>query len=108
MRRKAQSISEYLVLVTLIAAALTAMQIYFRRSIQAVVKIAADEIGGQKEGVANENLNMVWLEKEVTDITGNVDSTETETKLLGASVRRTVDEAMTQQGGTTYGVTLQR
>jgi hypothetical protein len=108
MRRNAQAISEYLVLITLIAAALTVMQIYFRRSVQAVVKIAADEIGGQKEGAATEDLHLVWFEKDNTDVNSTMVSTKTETKFLQASVTRGIDETITQEGGISFGVSRQK
>lgn len=46
--KKAQSILEYAVLLGLVGLALSAMQIYFKRGIQSVIKVAADEVGSQK------------------------------------------------------------
>ena len=46
MRRKAQGLIEYSVLICVIAAALVAMQVYIKRSIQGRVKSSADELGG--------------------------------------------------------------
>jgi len=43
----AQSILEYVLIFGVVATALSMMQIYFKRSIQAAVKIAADDIGSQ-------------------------------------------------------------
>ncbi|MCX5704000.1 MAG: hypothetical protein NT066_05895 [Candidatus Omnitrophica bacterium] len=48
--RAAQSILEYTLIISIVAVALFAMQLYFRRGIQAVVKLAADDIGNQQEG----------------------------------------------------------
>jgi len=47
--RKAQSILEYAIVLVLVALALAGMAMYFRRGIQSVVKIAADEAGNQKD-----------------------------------------------------------
>lgn len=46
--KKAQSILEYAVLLGLAGIALSTMQVYFKRGIQSVIKVAADEVGGQK------------------------------------------------------------
>ena len=51
MKQKAQGMLEYVVLLGVVALALTVMQLYFKRAIQATVKLAADEIGEQKKGV---------------------------------------------------------
>jgi hypothetical protein len=42
-----QSIAEYGILISVIAAALLAMQIYMKRSIQAVIKCSTDQFGNQ-------------------------------------------------------------
>lgn len=46
--KKAQSILEYAVLLGLAGIALFSMQVYFKRGIQSVIKVAADEVGSQK------------------------------------------------------------
>ena len=45
---KGQSISEYAVLIGLITLALVGMQVYMKRGIQGVVKVAADQLGPQQ------------------------------------------------------------
>lgn len=47
MKKNAQSILEYVVILGVVAMALATMQIYFRRSINAAIKLTADEIGSQ-------------------------------------------------------------
>lgn len=49
MKNKAQSILEYAILIGIIAAALSTMQIYLRRGIQSVIRAAADEVGDPKK-----------------------------------------------------------
>ncbi len=46
--RRGQSISEYMLVFGLVAIALISMQVYMKRGIQAVVKVATDELGGQQ------------------------------------------------------------
>ncbi len=46
--RRGQSISEYMFVFGLVAVTLISMQIYMKRGIQAVVKVATDELGGQQ------------------------------------------------------------
>jgi phage gp16-like protein len=48
-KTRAQSILEYAVVLALVAAALTTMQHFFKRAIQASIKIAADQIGKQED-----------------------------------------------------------
>jgi hypothetical protein len=53
--KKAGSLLEYVTLMGIIALALSAMQLYAKRSIQAVIKIASDEVGNQREAVLLED-----------------------------------------------------
>jgi len=47
---RAQATFEYAIILAIVAAALTAMQVYFKRGIQAGIKICSDELGGQRKG----------------------------------------------------------
>lgn len=49
-KMKAQSILEYVLILGIVAVALSSMQLYFKRSIQAAIKLAADDIGDQRQG----------------------------------------------------------
>jgi hypothetical protein len=108
MKKKAQAISEYVVLLTVIAAALTAMQIYFRRSISAVVKVAADEVGAQKEGAATYDYNLEWKEKQDAQITSTSFGVNTEVKLPEAAVIHGKDETTRQEGILSFGVAQEK
>jgi len=108
MRKKAQAISEYIVLLTVIAAALTAMQLYFRRSIQAVVKIAADEVGTQKNGTVEYDPGLEWIEKEASPVTTASQGINKEVKLLEAAVIHGRDDTTRQEGGFTFGIARER
>ncbi len=48
---RAQATFEYAIILAIVAGALTAMQVYFKRGIQAGVKICSDELGGQRKGL---------------------------------------------------------
>lgn len=48
---KGQTILEYAVLIAIVGAVFIGMQTYIKRAIQAGVKIAADQIGSQRQGL---------------------------------------------------------
>ena len=108
IRKNAQAISEYALLIAVIAAALTVMQLYFQRSVRAVVKIAADEVGAQKEGSATEDPSLEWLEKENTEVTTTSFGSNTEVKLPEAAVRYGEDQTTRQEGGISFGVAREK
>ncbi len=102
MRNKAQSISEYVLLIAAIGMATTLMQIYFRRSINSVVKIAADQVGRQGDGAAEVDY-IEWRAK--TDETTFTSSwgTNTEEKLAAGAVRYGKNTTSLDYGGASYG-----
>lgn len=53
MRKKSggQSISEYTLIVGIVAVAIIGMQVYMKRGIQAVIRVAADEVGSQEDAM---------------------------------------------------------
>jgi hypothetical protein len=102
MKNKAQTISEYVLLVAAIGAALTVMQIYFSRSINSVVKVAADQVGRQKDGAAEIDY-IEWRRKEDSTTYTTSWGTNTEEKLLGGAVRYGMNDTSVQQGGASYG-----
>jgi len=53
MNHRAQSLIEYGLILGVVTVALLSMQIYFRRGIQSVVKVTADDFGPQGEAVGN-------------------------------------------------------
>jgi Flp pilus assembly pilin Flp len=48
---RGQSVAEYALLISVIAAALLAMQVYMKRGIQAAVKYSTDQFGSQAEWI---------------------------------------------------------
>lgn len=84
---RAQSILEYAVIIGIAGAALFAMQLYFRRSVQAVVKLAADEVGCQSEGMLEYDYKSEWKEKGYSETTtSNFGHTRAEFNDKGAVV----------------------
>lgn len=51
LKRKAQNIAEYAVIIGVVASAMIGMQTYLQRSIQGIIKLSADELGVQYEGL---------------------------------------------------------
>jgi hypothetical protein len=60
---KAQSISEYVIVIGLVTAALFGMQAYMKRGIQAVIKDQADQLGPQNVRVLGVTDSWVWSDK---------------------------------------------
>ena len=64
-----QAIVEYAVLIGIVAAALVTMQTYIKRGIQAGIKVAADQIGDQSQGLVERDRNRDWIVKDESRIT---------------------------------------
>lgn len=95
---RAQSIMEYVVLLGVIAAALTAMQIYFKRGIQAVVKVAADEMGEQKKGGIEYDYRYEWKERLGADTATVTNGTQRTDTFEGGAVTHAKTENTIQSG----------
>ena len=54
--------NEYAILIAVVSAALIAMQIYARRGLQGVIKLASDEVGLQQSVVLDPDKNIVSSE----------------------------------------------
>lgn len=54
MKAKAQSIIEYALLLGIIGLALGVMQLYFKRGIQAAIKVSADQLASQEGSSSKE------------------------------------------------------
>ncbi|MDD5196838.1 MAG: hypothetical protein WC937_02715 [Candidatus Omnitrophota bacterium] len=77
-----QSVLEYVIILSIVAIALAAMSIYFRRGIQSVVKIAADEVGNQEDA---EDINPTTGVKTSSEINRQTQATRRERILKGGS-----------------------
>lgn len=50
MKRKGQSIAEYAILIGIVSAAITAMNIYVKRGVQAGIRQSVDQMAVQEDG----------------------------------------------------------
>lgn len=91
-RKKGQSTLEYAMVIAVIVAALVAMQIYMKRSVQGKLRSATDDIG-QQYSVGN-------MTGTVTTQAGTVVSTEKSGGALGRGVSK---YEITSATGTTKG-----
>ena len=104
-QRRGQSIVEYAVLIAMVIAALTGMQIYAKRGIQAGVKAAADQIGDQQTGMkyeSGERRNQAIAAGTVLDRRSSTTAESTQTNRLeqarGGGVTRTIAEQTSTAG----------
>lgn len=67
LNKKAQSSMEYVILISIIAASLFGMEMYFKRGLQGKIKASADEISGgfgYAPGRTNSSIVITKSEKE--------------------------------------------
>ena len=69
MNERGQAVFEYAVIIGIVVLALGMMQVYLRRGIQAGIKIAADEIGLQKDSVELDPTKGTTQSSEVQTLT---------------------------------------
>ena len=97
-KHKAQNILEYTILLGIISLALSGMSLYFRRGIQAVVKLAADEVGEQKKGALEYDYRYEWKEKGFSNISNFTTGRKIVTQLEGGAVDYETYEKTRQEG----------
>jgi Flp pilus assembly pilin Flp len=99
---RAQSITEYVIIIGLVSIALIAMQNYMKRGIQAVIQSAADDVGAQKDAA------------EIDPVKGETLSSRFETTSLGkvnvevsgsGSTSRVIDRESSTTGTSTSRIT---
>ena len=93
-KSKAQSIVEYTFIIGIVATALLMMQLYMKRSIQAVVKVASDELGNQSYQTQGQKVSAT---DSLRSSSTNQKITKTQT---GKAFRRDIDTT-TATGGYT-------
>jgi len=120
MKKKAQSTLEYVVLVSIIAAALTAMQIYFKRGIQATVKLAADDmsrgmqsesgddVSAQKKGAVDYDYKYEWKWKGDADTFTSSTGVSTTEHMEDGAVSYGKNDTTTQTGVLSAGAWQER
>jgi hypothetical protein len=92
-KSKAQSMLEYVVLLSIIGVALGVMQLYFRRSIQGVVKLSCDQAGAQRNGGVDYDYSREWKIKGNSVVT----SVSSASKTASRNASGAVTSATTQQ-----------
>lgn len=116
MKSKAQSMLEYAVLVGIIALALAGMSLYFRRGIQAAIKVAADEIGNQSEAEETDpnkgTKTASLIQTLVSGSQGTANLPQGATQrirgYLGGGQRTDFDTTTTSSGNATYNSTREQ
>ncbi len=96
---RAQATFEYAIILAIVAAALTTMQVYFKRGIQAGIKICSDELGEQNKGIGQK----IDLESGIITpaLSSHHSVTESTTRFqIGKGEERTlsIDESTTTTG----------
>jgi len=108
IRQKAQSLLEYGVLFAVVGAAVLSMSLYWRRSIQLVVKVAADEMTrdivkdnparGHRQGAIEYDYNLSWKIKGDSAMVSEVDDAITTQKKQGGEVTYGTDKKTKRYG----------
>lgn len=114
VKRRGQSVTEYAIVFSVVAAAIIGMQLFVKRGLQAKEKDVIGYLTGQTGGVAGGTGTIATTNQyepyytaagAYTTDTTNVPSTETGT--VGGRIARTgIDETTTRTGSATQGVSL--
>jgi hypothetical protein len=102
-KSQGQSLYEYAILLAIVVAVLTGMQVYLKRGIQGAIKLCSDEIGTQPkkdEAGKKDPTKGELLEARSTDIT---DGTATVTTLSGGT-QTTISSQTTTKGTDSYSL----
>lgn len=94
---KAQSISEYVLVIGIVSIALISMQAYMKRGVQAVIKVASDQAGNQSA----EEIDVQKGTKTDSQITTLNQDSERLQSFVGGSQTTTVAHTSTSSGETT-------
>lgn len=108
MKNRAQSSLEYVILIAIISAALFAMQLYFKRAVQATVKLAADQVGSQKKGSEDVDYKYIWKVKGQSDITSSTSETSTSRRESEGVVIYEKDNTSIQEGVLSRNIQTER
>ena len=96
---KAQSISEYVIVIMIVTAALSGMAIYMKRGIQAAIKTVADEIGDQRD---SEEIDPLKGVKSSGNMRRDSSSTYKITAKSGGAIEYSTDSVSDSSGSTVY------
>ena len=98
-KTKAQAAFEYAIILAIVVTALTGMQVYFKRGIQAGIKICSDELGGQKEGLVTEGIEHGIISQASVQHT-STNSVQTEQIAKGEARQIDITDVSTRTGTT--------
>lgn len=103
-KAKAQSILEYAVVLAAVVTALVGMQLFFKRGIQASLKLAADQIGAQQDSADVDIVRGgVITSSEAASVTQTVSGgTQRFRQLGGGASSKDIDTTVTATGNATY------
>jgi len=99
LKGRAQSISEYAIVLMLVAVAISGMTIYMKRGVQAGIKDVADLIGDQKD---YEDFDPLKGAKSNSDIHQYTNSSTRTEKALGGGATTYTDSSSSSNGTSTY------
>lgn len=99
---------EYIIVLGVIAFALTVMGLYIRRGIQGVVKIAADEMGDVKQGLVDRDRNLEWKEKMGSDVKTTINAVENRTTTETGEIIYDKHTTTTATGSPSKGVFMEK
>ena len=99
---QAQSITEFVVIMGIVALALIGMQTYMKRGIQSVIKVSTDELGNQQQAAREIYLGKGTLES--SNFTTTTDSKRTKKQTKDATTGETsysieIDHITTESTG---------
>jgi len=63
--KRAQTVTDYALMIAVVAAALLAMQTYFKRGAESVAKVAVDKLGGFDSGISPEEVQRMARQQEI-------------------------------------------
>lgn len=65
MGKNAQGVTEYALIIAVVAAVLLTMQAYFKRGVQAVAKVSMDQLGGFDSGLTPGQVQNMAIKQEI-------------------------------------------
>ena len=113
-RARGQALAEYAFLIAIVSAAVLTMRVYLTRGIQAGVKVAADQIGDQVNGIRYESgdrqnkafASGLVLRRDSGVTTGSNRHVRTEITPEGSFTNRVIEDRATSTGAFGAGVSF--
>jgi hypothetical protein len=80
--KRAQTVTDYALIIAVVAAALLAMQTYFRRGAESIAKVAVDKLGGFDSGISPEEIQSMARQQELDPKYGKLELYGVETTTI--------------------------